>query len=239
MSAPGPVALVGSGEFLPVMEPVDKALLDGRPQRVLFLPTAAAPEGAERVEYWMQLGLDHYARMGVEAEPLLVLDREDAERSDLAGRVAGTGLVYLSGGDPTYLADTLRDSAVWREIRAAWESGTALAGCSAGAIALSAVVRDRWTSDAPARAALGVAPSLAVLPHFDRVRRRWPQFIESRSRGLPEGVTAVGVDEDTAIVGPSTGPWTVMGRRQAWVLRVGAEPVSYDAGSVIDLDPSV
>jgi cyanophycinase-like exopeptidase len=217
------VALVGSGEFLPVMEEVDRTLLDGRLQRVVFLPTAAAPEGAERVEYWTQLGLDHYARIGVDAEALLVLDRDDAEREDLAARVAGAGLVYLSGGDPTYLTDTLRDSAVWRAIRSAWEMGTALAGCSAGAIALSAVVRDRWTPDAPARPALGVVPSLAVLPHFDRVRQRWPQFVEQRSRALPEGVTAVGVDEDTAIVGPSTGPWTVMGRQKAWVLRTGAE----------------
>ncbi|HLX88221.1 MAG TPA: hypothetical protein VKR22_07185, partial [Acidimicrobiales bacterium] len=49
---PGPVALAGSGEFLPVMEPVDRALLAGRPQRAAFLPTAAALEGDERTAYW-------------------------------------------------------------------------------------------------------------------------------------------------------------------------------------------
>jgi cyanophycinase-like exopeptidase len=244
VSTPGKIALVGSGEFLPVMEDVDRLLLEGRPGRVVVLPTAAAPEGAERIEYWAQLALDHYARIGVEAEPLLVLDRHDAERPDLAARIEGAGLVYLSGGDPTYLADTLRDSVVWRAIASAWESGTALAGCSAGAIALSAVVRDRWTTEAPPRPALGVVRNLAVLPHFDRVRQRWPQFIESRSRGLPDGVTAVGVDEDTAIVATpersggaksSVGPWTVMGRQRAWVLREGAEPLAFDAGSVVDV----
>lgn len=236
MTLSGPVALVGSGEFLPVMEDVDRSLLDGRPQRVVVLPTAAAPEGAERVEFWAQLALDHYGRMGVDAEPLFVLDRDDADRGDLAERVAGAGLVYLSGGNPTFLADTLRDSVVWRAIHTAWTNGTALAGCSAGAIALSAVVRDRWVTDAPARAALAVVGNLAVLPHFDLVRRRWPQFVAQRSRGLPLGVTAVGVDEDTAIVGPHTGPWTVMGRQRAWVFPPEGDAVPFDAGSVIELN---
>ena len=38
--------------------------------------------------------------MGVEPVPLEVLDREDAERPELAAKVAGAGLVYLSGGNP-------------------------------------------------------------------------------------------------------------------------------------------
>src|SRR5207237_49542 len=45
----GPIALVGSGEFLPAMEAVDAALLAGRPARAVFLPTAAGAEGRARV----------------------------------------------------------------------------------------------------------------------------------------------------------------------------------------------
>jgi cyanophycinase len=230
----GPVALVGSGEFLPVMEDVDRHLLDGRAQRVVFLPTAAAREGDNRIRYWVDLGLEHYRRLGVEAEPLLVLERSDADNTDLAGRVAGAGLIYLSGGDPFYLTETLRESAVWHAIHEAWEDGAALAGCSAGAIALSAVVRERFSTDAPLRPALGVVPQLAVLPHFDRLRRFAPQLADPNARPLPEGVTLVGVDEDTALVGgPSR--FTVMGRQRAWVLAAGAEPKSSSAGSVLDL----
>jgi len=231
----GPVALVGSGEFLPVMEDVDRALLDGRSQRVVFLPTAAAPEGSDRVEYWVQLGLEHYRRLGVESEALLVLDKSDADRTDLAERVAGAGLIYLSGGDPTYLTVTLRDSEVWGAIRAAFESGAALAGCSAGAIALSAFVRERFTLEAPLKPALGVVPNLAVLPHFDRLMHFAPQLADAVSRQLPDGVQLVGVDEDTAIVG---GPhrWQVMGKQRAWLFRGDVEPLAYEAGSAIDLD---
>jgi len=234
MDRRGSIALVGSGEFLPVMEEVDRVLLDGRPQRAVFLPTAAAPEGAERVEYWVQLGLDHYRRMDVEAEPVLVLDRDDAEREELAAAIAGAGLVYLSGGNPAYLVDTLRDTVVWRAIHEAWLNGTALAGCSAGAIALSAVVRERLAADAPLRPALGVVPNVAVLPHFDRLRQWRPELADARARRVPEGITLVGVDEDTAIVG---GPdrWTVMGRQSAWVLERDGTSVSYDAGTTLEL----
>ena len=37
-----------------------------------------------------------------------------------SARVAGAGLVYLSGGNPLYLTETLRDSAVWHAIVEAW-----------------------------------------------------------------------------------------------------------------------
>ena len=119
-TAPGPIGLVGSGEFLPAMEAVDSALLAGRPARAVFLPTAAAPEGPESVAHWLGLGTDHYRRLGVEPVPLRVLDRDDADDPALASEVAGAGLVYLSGGNPGYLADTLRDTAVLEAIRAAW-----------------------------------------------------------------------------------------------------------------------
>lgn len=218
------------------MDEVDRRLLEGRPQRVVFLPTAAAPEGAERVEYWVQLGLDHYRRMGVESDALLVLDRADADRPDLAARIAGAGLIYLSGGNPAYLTDTLRDTAVWRAIASAFQRGAALAGCSAGAIALSAFVRDRLTVEAPLRPALGVVPNIAVLPHFDRLMRFAPQLADTVLQRLPRGIALVGVDEDTAIVG---GPrrWEVMGRRRAWVLSKDGEPLAHHAGSAFDLEP--
>ena len=43
-SGPGPIALVGSGEYLPIMEDVERDLLRGRPPRMAQLATAAAPE---------------------------------------------------------------------------------------------------------------------------------------------------------------------------------------------------
>ena len=223
----GPIALVGSGEFLPVMEAVDRDLLRGRPPRAVFLPTAAAEEGKERVRYWVELGTKHFRGLGVEAVPLLVLERAHADDASLAGQIPGAGLVYLSGSNPGYLAETLRGSAVWQAIVAAWRAGTALAGCSAGAAALSAVagnVRD------PARdegRGLGLVPHLGVIPHFDRIEK-WRPGLTARIRAMaPPEATVVGIDEDTALVG---GPhrWRVEGERTVTVF----SPLRKDAPQV-------
>lgn len=136
-TAAGPVALVGSGEFLDGMIPVDAGLLEGRPPRVAVVPTAASLEGDERVAWWLDLAERHYGAMGVEAVPVPVLTRTDADDRRLASLVDGVGLVYLSGGDPHHLAATLKGSRLWEAVVAAWHGGAALAGCSAGAMALT------------------------------------------------------------------------------------------------------
>ena len=133
----GPLALVGSGEYLAVMAGVEGALIEGRPPRYVQIPTAAAPEGAERLQYWLDLGAAQAERLGVEQVPVVVRDRDEAGSAGLAALIEGAGLVYLSGGNPQFLARTLRGTRVWAAIEAAWRSGAALAGCSAGAIALT------------------------------------------------------------------------------------------------------
>src|SRR3954452_11658343 len=142
MTAPGPVALVGSGEYLPVMEEVERGLLHGRPRRFVQLATAAAPEGPESLARWHALGKAAAARLGVEQVVIPVVDRLSADDPALAALVGGAGLVYLSGGNPPFLATTLRGTLVWQAIYDAWQSGAALAGCSAGAMALAANVPD-------------------------------------------------------------------------------------------------
>ena len=87
--------------------------------------------------WWLDLARRHYEAMGVEAVPVPVLTRADADDPGLAGLIDGVGLVYLSGGDPHHLASTLRGSPVWDAVIAAWHGGAALAGCSAGAMALT------------------------------------------------------------------------------------------------------
>ena len=155
----GPVALVGSGEFLEVMTAVDAGLLAGRPKKVAVLPTAASLEGEERVGWWLDLARRHYEAMEVECVPVPVSSRADADDAGMAGLVEGAGLVYLSGGDPHHLASTLRGSLVWDAVLAAWHGGAALAGCSAGAMAL--------TSGAPPDLGPGGAGSGRIVPSPD------------------------------------------------------------------------
>jgi cyanophycinase-like exopeptidase len=223
MAEHGPVALVGSGEYLPVMQEVEASLIAGRPARYVQLPTAAGREGDGSVSRWIELGVQQAARMGVEAVPLRVLDREGAEDPANAALVAGAGLIYLSGGSPTHVADSLRGTRVWSAIADAWSAGAALAGCSAGAMALTSWVPEFRRPTAAAHPGLGVVPRLRVIPHFDRMSRWIPGLSHFAARHLPEGVTLVGIDEETAIVSedPDLARWVVRGRQRAWVLAPG------------------
>lgn len=235
MTREGPVALVGSGEYLPVMETVERALLAGRAPRMVQLATAAAPEGPDRLRYWHDLGRQAADRLGVEQVVVPVVDRATAEDAELAALVGGAGLVYLSGGNPPFLAATLRGSRVWTAIETAWRTGTALAGCSAGAMALTSQVPDiRHPLRAPERG-LSVVPHLRVLPHFDRFIRRLPDGALRRLTAPSDGVTVLGIDEDTALVG---GPvdWQVQGRQSVWELTAGGRR-QHTAGTHVHLQP--
>ena len=228
MSA-GPLALVGSGEYLPAMLEIERGLLAGRQPRYVQLPTAAAPEGPAVWERWARLGAEQAARLGVEQVVLAVRERSDALRPEIAEQVRGAGLVYLSGGNPAYLAETLRKTVVWSAIVAAWRAGAALAGCSAGAMAMTGRVPNMRALHKPFVPGLGLLPHLRVIPHFDKMLGWAPDLVTRVLVHAPDGVTVLGIDEETALVG---GPhdWVVRGRQSVWTLGHGRR-VEHPAGS--------
>ena len=135
-------ALLGSAEFLPWAEEVDLWSLDrARPGPVLLLPTASAPEGEEVFDRWGRMGLEHYARLGVDAEVVQLKTREDAERADLASRLDAAGAVFFSGGTPGSLAATLAGTRFWATLMANLDVGLGYGGCSAGIAALGRASR--------------------------------------------------------------------------------------------------
>ena len=230
----GPVALVGSGEFLEVMAPVDAELLAGRPQRAVVLPTASAEEGPERVRYWVDLATSHYTAMGVEPVALEVLGREDAEDPALAAKVAGAGLVYLSGGNPGYLAQSLAGTAVWQAILEAWRRGAALAGCSAGACALSRVADDFRDQGRYGGEGLAVVAQLVVLPHFDRFESWMPDLADRMLARTPPDAVLVGIEEETALICSGT-DFTVRGAKSVWRIDPDGTRLKFKAGERLEL----
>jgi cyanophycinase-like exopeptidase len=231
----GPLALVGSGEYTPAMLEVEAGLLAGRAPRYVQIPTAASAEGEDRLRYWVDLGQAQADRLGVQAVPLLVASRDDAHDPEIVGQVAGAGLIYLSGGSPSLLADILRDTPLWKAIVAEWESGAALAGCSAGAMAMSAHVPELRHPVNGGVPGLGLLPHLRVLPHFDRMLGWIPDVLTRPFFRGGNGVHVLGIDEDTAIVGgPET--FTVHGRQSAWLLSDGKRR-EFPAGAEITLTP--
>jgi len=199
---------------------IEAELIAGRPARYVQLPTAAGEESAASVARWVALGEAQAARLGVQAVPVMVLERDQADDDAHARQVAGAGLIYLSGGSPGHLADTLRGTRVWAAIHAEWRRGAALAGCSAGAMALTSSVPDIRHPRAAPHPGLGVVPRLRIIPHFDRLRRWMPWLVRTMTSQLTDGERLVGIDEETAIVSDGTdfSHWLVKGKRQAWVL---------------------
>ncbi len=175
---PGPVALIGAGEFLPAMADVDAGLLlaTGRARpRVAILPTASYPDGEEVFSHWAAMGVAHFGALGAEVEPVLVRDRAGADDPAAAQAIGEADLIYLSGGKPGYLLDALRGSAVGASLAAAHERGAVLAGCSAGAMVLAGQTFDLRFRVAPWplrwRPGLGFVPGASVVPHYDA----WPE----------------------------------------------------------------
>ena len=189
------LALVGSGEYLPAIEPVDRHLISllREPPRVVCLPTAAGKEGPERIAYWSRLGVDHFTRLGVRVESLPVIDRESANDAHLAEAITAANFIYLSGGKPDYLYDTLQGSLVWKAIRSVLTDGGLLAGCSAGAMILG----EKFYGFPGWRQGFNFLPGVTVLPHFDEI----PEHIIKPLHLLTGNyLTMLGIDGNTALV---------------------------------------
>ena len=220
-------ALLGSGEFEPWTEDVDRRMLgrdDARTGSVLVLPTASAAEGDEVFDRWAAKGLAHYAAAGIDATVVPLKSRDDAYRDDLVDMVGGASMVYFSGGNPADLASVLRDTPFWRALLGAMRTGMGYAGCSAGVACLGDMAPDsaRATIDAQIwRPGLGVFPGTWFGPHWDALDLHVPGLIGLMESSLPDGSRIVGIDEDTAMVGDCT-RWDVVGAGSVHVFEHGA-----------------
>lgn len=189
------LALVGSGEYLPPMEPVDRQLIEwlGQAPRAVCLPTAAGQEGEERLAYWSDLGVRHFSRLGAPVETLPVIDRSSAQQARWAERILEANFVYLSGGRPDYLHRTLKDTPVWQAILAVHQRGGVVAGCSAGAMIMGALL----LGFPGLQPAFELIPNTVIVPHFDEIPAAFVKtvhFLAARDK------TVVGVEGNTALV---------------------------------------
>ncbi len=185
----GAVIAIGGGGFL--MEDLSGAqerylLAHARPrsgrQRVLYLGTANGDSERAQLKF-MKLFTD----LGCEASTLPFFPYE--MKRDYAKTVRDADLVYVGGGN------TVAMVAVWREfgfdqaLRAAWESGTALCGISAGA---NCWFEHYITDSVPGggtRAGLAWLPG-TFCPHLDGEPWRQPLLAQTSGTayGAPDGV---------------------------------------------------
>lgn len=235
----GLIALLGSGEYLPVMEDIDRHLLDslnlnGRAPRVVCLPTAAGQEGEASVNRWSDMGVRHFQRLGAQVQPAFVIDSHSANDPGWASLLEAADLIYFSGGNPTYLLETMRGSLAWEAAEKAWARGAVFAGCSAGAMILAQQVPNIRLPGLKAKAGFQVIPPKYVLPHFNRVRAMFSALLFTYRHALKDDESLLGIDENTALVGHAGQTWTVMGQGKAYII-TREEKKEYSAGESLSL----
>jgi cyanophycinase len=192
---------------------------------VALLPTASGLEPG-KPDDWNALGGRHFQQLGVRnVRATMIVERADGSDAEQLALLLGADLYYFSGGDPQHLIETLRTSPAWETIVAGYHAGAALAGCSAGAMALGGYTlspRRMLAGDVSAwRPALGLLPRFVILPHFDRMATFLDQALfQQILQALPADCLLLGIDEDTALVrleAPASGQdkarWRVMGRQ--------------------------
>ena len=234
----GSIALVGSGEYLPAMAAFEKSLIDdaiahGKANKFVQIPTAAGRESKDRLEFWKELGARQADLIGAEQIFLPIFDRNSANSDQFADAISDSALVYMSGGDPHYLAQTLTGTPVWKAILKNWQSGGSLAGCSAGAMVLSSEIPNfRFLKYGPTPG-LNVIGNIRVIPHFNKFFKWIPDAAAKVLMHAPEGSILLGVDEMTALVQRSGKDfWEVNGQAKVHVLQ-GAPAEQLVAGQSI------
>ena len=124
---------------------------------------------------------------------------------------------------------------MWAAIVTAWQDGAALAGCSAGAMAMTSWIPSLRHPRQGGTNGLAVLPHLRVIPHFDFFTSKVPDLVTRFLLPYDPAITVLGIDEETALVG---GPknWTVQGRQSVWRLTAeGREELP--AGTVVATAP--
>jgi len=222
------MALLGAGEFEPWSETIDRwaveraAAAGERDGAVVVLPTASAPEGDETFDAWASKGCEHFSSLGIPARVLQLKTRADAERADLVDRMRGASVVYFSGGNPYYLAQTLRETAFWRALVEELDRGTVYVGCSAGVASLTETTYDAAVqdlrSDEAWKPGLGFVRGILFAPHWNTVDQWFPGATDKIAASVQAGDVLVAQDENTAMIGDGTA-WSVHGEAGIHVMR--------------------
>lgn len=234
----GPIALHGGGEFLPGDERFLDVLLGvaarGRaePLRVVIMPTAAARGLPLRTAEFGRAAIERRAEAigcDIHVEIAMVVDAVSAAAATEAARVAAADVVYLPGGDPDIAPPLLAGSAVGEALSIAHARGAALAGASAGAMALA---EWSWTPKGGIRG-LGFVHGFAVVPHYDDIRRMaWQSAL---GKVAPNGLGYLGLDERTGVFAEGD-RWHVAGEGAAhWFAPGSVEPVIASDGETLPI----
>ncbi len=231
----GHITLEGGSEFGGQMAAPDLRSIElagGLDAPIAIIPTAAAPDNNHRRagengrRWFTSLGATN-----VQVVPLL--DRNSAENATVVEMVSEARLIYLLGGFPGHLCESLRKTSSWAAMRAAWTRGAVLAGSSAGAMVLCEHLNDPRGKQV--KEGLGLVPNACILPHHNTFGQGWAE----RLRELLPHATLVGIDEETGMINDqSLHQWNVYGAGAVTLYEPGqpvTSPTLYQPGELLTL----
>lgn len=218
----GNLALVGSGEYTLEMLSLESELIESgrrnnKEKVFVQFATAAGLESKESIEYWRTLGAEQAQRIGVKQKFIEVFNREDATDSKWIKEIEGASLIYFSGGNPKHLAETLKGTLLWEKILSEFKTGSALAGCSAGAMMMGSEIAFPVLSKNHVSTGLALISKLAVLPHYDRYFGKIPNLVQNLMFNRNHEIRVIGIDENTALV-RENGLWKCQGLGKVHVI---------------------
>jgi cyanophycinase len=227
----GYLLLEGGAEFGGRMsEPDGRAieLAGGFDAPIAILPTAAAPDNNH--ERAGRNGLRWFQSLGASCVDLVpVVDKKSANDAEFATRLGSARLIYLLGGFPRHLGETLRDSLCWRAALGAYHAGAVIGGSSAGAMVLCEHYFDPYENKV--LTGLNLLPNSCVLPHHNNFGKGWSVQLKQK---LPQA-TLIGIDEQTGILNDLTEGWTIYGGGRVTLYRNDAPPEVYAPGEILKL----
>lgn len=192
----GRILLAGGAEFSGQMAAADRLaiqLAGGPEAAIAIVPAAAAPDNNHRRAG--QNGVNWFNNLGAQnvcALPLI--DSTSADDPAVSEALARSRLIYLLGGFPRHLAQSLLGSCSWQAILSAYQAGAVIAGSSAGAMVLCEYYYD--PASARLMEGLKLIRSLCILPHHDTFGQDWAPRLRQL---LPAGVL-LGIDEETGLI---------------------------------------
>lgn len=206
--------LEGGAEFGGKMaEPDLRAiqLCGGLNAPIAIIPAAAAPDhnhehaGNNGLRWFRQLGATN-----INVAP--VIDRDSANREDIAATLRIAKLIFMLGGFPDFLLQTLKDSLCWQAMLEAYHKGAVLVGSSAGAMVLCQYLYDPRSGNIVE--GLNLLPNVCLIPHHNTFGKIWALHLKK----LLADAVLIGIDEQTGMIDDSAqNEWTVYGKGKVTV----------------------
>lgn len=221
----GYLLLEGGAEFGGKMSEPDTHAIElagGNDAPICILPTAAAADnnhqraGRNGVRWFQNLGAKN-------AFTVDVVNAKSANDDSLAASIRTSRLIYLLGGFPRYLGETLANSICWQAALSAYADGAVIAGSSAGAMVLCEHYYDPY--EKKLLKGLNLIPNACVLPHHNNFGKAWAKQL---AEILPNSIL-IGIDEQTGMLNNENGVWQVHGAGEVTLYWAGST-VRYGRG---------